>query len=135
MIRFGLLAIAALMGVAFGLRYLTARNWTPYHAAVAGRRWEDLDPNVQVVVLGLVHIVGGCFLTLGLAVGFLALAWAGGADWAPWAILAVTATGLGPALATALSLRAIRPDAGAPVLPALAAIALIIAGTAVASFG
>lgn len=135
MFRFGLLAIAALMGLAVGLRYLTARRWTPYHAAVAGRQWEDLDPNLQAVVLGLVRIVGGCFLTLGLAIAFLTLAWAGGADWAPWAILAVTATGLGPALVTAINLRDIRPDAGAPVLPALAALALIIAGTAVASFG
>ena len=133
--RFGLLAIAALVGVAFGLRYLTARAWTSYHAAVAGRGWEDLDPNLQAIVLGLVRIAGGCFLTLGFAIGFLTLAWAGGAAWAPWAILTITATGLGPAFVTAIKLRDIRPDAGAPVLPALLAFGLVIAGTAIASLG
>jgi hypothetical protein len=38
-----LLVIAALLGLVFGGRYLSARTFMPYQATAAGKSWSELD--------------------------------------------------------------------------------------------
>jgi hypothetical protein len=118
----------ALAGILFGVRYMRRDAFLPYHAAVAGKSWAELDPGVQAVILGMLKIIGGGFVTLGVTLLWLCLALHGGAHWAPWAILTVSATALGPMLYVATKLRAFRPDAPTPVRPTLAMIILIVVG-------
>ncbi|RBP18183.1 hypothetical protein DFR50_101127 [Roseiarcus fermentans] len=129
------LAVAALLGVAMGMKYLTTPAFMPYHAAVVGKTWAEIDPLMQAIVLGMLRVVAGGFLALGVAIGWLTLALAQGAAWAPWAILTTAAAGLGPALYVSLKLRSVRPEAKTPVVPTVAAIVLIVVGTALARFG
>ena len=76
----------------------------------------------------MLRIIGGSFVTLGVALLWLCFALDKGAGWAPWAILSVSAVALGPMLYVALTLRAFRPEAQTPVRPTLAMMALIVAG-------
>ena len=127
------LALAAVLLVAFGailfgIRYMRRDAYLPYHAAVAGRSFTDLDPGVQVVILGMLRIIGGGFVTLGVALLWLCFALHKGAGWAPWAILSVSAVALGPMLYVALTLRAFRPEARTPVRPTFVMILLIVVG-------
>ena len=100
----------------------------PYHAAVAGQSWAELDPGVQIVILGMLKIIGGGFVTLGVSLLWLSFALREGARWAPWAILTISAAALGPMLYVAIGPRAFRPDAQTPVRPTLAMIILIVVG-------
>ena len=126
------LALAAVLPVAlgavlFGVRYLRRDAYLPYHAVVAGKSFVDLDPGVQAVILGMLRIIGGGFVTLGVALLWLCFALHGGA---PWAILSVSATALGPILYVALTLRAFRPEAQMPVRPTVTMMVLIVAWVA-----
>jgi hypothetical protein len=119
--------LVALGAILFGVRYIRREAYLPYHAAVAGKSLVDLDPGVQVIILGMLKIIGGGFVTLGVALLWLCFGLHQGVRWAPWAILSVSAVALGPMLYVAVRLRAFRPDAQTPVWPTLAMIVLIVA--------
>ena len=120
--------LVALAGIVFGVRYMRRDAFLPYHAAVAGKSWAELDPGVQVVILGMLRIIGSGFVTLGVTLLWLCLALHEGARWAPWAILTISAAALGPMLYVAIKLRSFRPDAQTPVRPTLAMMVLIVFG-------
>ena len=120
--------LVALAGIVFGVRYMRCDAFLPYHAAVAGKSWTELDPGVQAVILGMLRIIGGGFVTLGVTLLWLCLALHEGARWAPWAILTISAAALGPMLYVAIKLRSFRPDAQTPVMPTLAMTVLIVFG-------
>jgi hypothetical protein len=120
--------LVALAGILFGVRYMRRDAFLPYHAAVAGKSWPELDPGVQVVILGMLRIIGGGFATLGVTLLWLCFALHEGARWAPWAILTISALALGPMLYVAAKLRAFRPEAQTPVRPTLAMMLLIVIG-------
>jgi hypothetical protein len=100
----------------------------PYHAAVAGKSWAELDPGVQVIILGMLRIIGGGFATLGVILLWLCFALHEGVHWAPWAILTISAAALVPMLYVAIKLRSFRPDAQTPVRPTLAMMGVIVLG-------
>jgi hypothetical protein len=122
------LLIAALAIILFGIRYMRRQAFLPYHAAVAGKPWSELDPGVQAVILGMLKIIGGGFATLGVSLLWLCFALHDGVRWAPWAILTISAIALVPMLSVTLRLRAFRADAETPVVPTLVLMALIIVG-------
>jgi hypothetical protein len=124
--------LVALGGIVFGVRYMRREAFLPYHAEVAGKSWEEIDPGIQVVILGMLKIIGGGFATLGVTLLWLCLALRGGAHWAPWAILTISAVALVPMLYVAVKLRAFRPDAQTPVRPVLAMMMLIVVGVGLA---
>jgi hypothetical protein len=124
--------LVALGGILFGVRYMRREAYLPYHAAVAGKSWNELDPGVQVIILGMLKIIGGGFATLGVTLLWLCFALYEGARWAPWAILTISAVELGPMLYVAIRLRTFRPDAQTPVRPTLAMMVLIVAGVGLA---
>jgi hypothetical protein len=124
--------LVALGGILFGVRYMRREEYLPYHADVAGKSWNELDPGVQTIILGMLKIIGGGFATLGVTLLWLCFALHEGARWAPWAILTISAVELGPMLYVAMRLRAFRPDAQTPVRPTLAMMVLIVAGVGLA---
>jgi hypothetical protein len=126
--------LVALAGIVFGVRYMRRDAFLPYHAAVTGKSWVELDPGVQVVILGMLRIIGGGFVTLGVTLLWLCLALHEGARWAPWAILTISAVALGPMLYVAIKLRSFRPEAQTPVRPTLAMMVLIVVGVGLSLF-
>jgi hypothetical protein len=88
--------LVALAGIVFGVRYMRRDAFLPYHAAVAGKSWSELDPGIQVFILGMLKIIGGGFVTLGLTLLWLCVALHEGARWAPWAILTISASRSAP---------------------------------------
>jgi hypothetical protein len=122
------LSLAALLSIFFGVRYLLAREFMPYHAVVAGKSWSELGLGVQTIILGMLRIVGGGFATFGLALLWLLLPLYRGESWAAWAALSITATTLVPTLYVTIMLRRYEPKAKTPVVPTLIALALALAG-------
>ena len=128
------LVTVALAVIVFGVRYMRCEAYLPYHSAVAGKSWSELDAGVQRVVLGMLRMIGGGFATLGVALLWLCFALHGGARWAPWAILTVSAVALVPMLYVAIQLRSFRPGAPTPVRPVLAMMVLIALGVGLSLF-
>lgn len=62
-----LLSLAALIAILFGIRYFMAKAFMPYHATVAGKSWSELGPGLQTIILGMLRIIGGGFMTYGVA--------------------------------------------------------------------
>jgi len=120
--------LVAFGGILFGVRYMRREEYLPYHADVAGKSWNELDPGVQAIILGMLKIIGAGFATLGVTLLWLCFALHEGARWAPWAILTISAVALGPMLYVATKLRAFRPEAQTPVRPTVAMMVLIVVG-------
>jgi cytochrome bd-type quinol oxidase subunit 2 len=112
----------------FGVRYLTTTEFMPYHAVVAGKSWAQLEPGVQTVIVGMLTIIGGCFISFGCAVLWLLVPLNRGEDWARWALLTMTAACVVPTLYVTITLRRFAPQAETPVVPAALALALMVVG-------
>jgi hypothetical protein len=127
-----LLLLAAIISIVFGVRYLLARQYLPYHAVVAGKPWAELDAGLRTVILGMLRILGGGFIAYGVALIWLLLPLSIQAAWAPWAALTVTVPATFPSLYVTLWLRKFAPPARTPVLPAAVVVALALVGSALA---
>jgi hypothetical protein len=120
--------VAALVSIGFGLVYLARSTFMPYHRDALSTSWEKLDTPLQALLLALIKVAGGGFLTSGLSVGFmLFFPFRAGESWARFAIpLVGLAMSLPSLYATVLVRR--RTPATPPVAISMILIALILLG-------
>jgi hypothetical protein len=122
--------LAALLALAFGVRYVFTREFMPYHATVLGKPWASLEQRLQVIILGMLKVAGGGLLSYGIALLWLLLPLQRGEAWAAWAALTVSLAVVAPILYAVVWLRRIEPSAKTPLVPSLVTLALVLAGTA-----
>ena len=122
--------LAALLALAFGVRYVFTREFMPYHATVLGKPWAALEPRLQSIILGMLKVAGGGLLGYGVALLWLLLPLQRGEAWAAWAALTVSLAVVVPILFTVVWLRRIEPAARTPLVPSLVVLVLVVAGTA-----
>jgi hypothetical protein len=127
-----LLSLAALISIAFGIRYFVTKQFMPYHSTVAGKSWQELDRGIQTAILGMLKIVGGGLATYGLALLWLLVPLNRGESWAAWAVLTISAATILPTLYVTIWLRRFAPKAKTPVVPTLAVLILVLAGVGAA---
>ncbi|HYX63992.1 MAG TPA: hypothetical protein VE935_07220 [Burkholderiales bacterium] len=125
-----LLSLAALVSLLFGIRYLVTRQFMPYHAAVAGKAWQDIEPGLQTIILGMLKILAGGFLAYGIALLWLLIPLAQKQAWAPWAVITITLASVLPSVYVTIWLRRFAPSAPTPVAPALAVLVVALVGGA-----
>ena len=133
-LQIGMLSVAALVSILFGVRYFRAKEFMPYHATVAGKEWSQLGAGVQAIVLGMLKICAAGFLTYGLTILWLLIPLYHGSEWAAWAALSISATGLGPVLYVTVSLRRVAPAARTPIIPATSVLVLALCGAGLSLF-
>ena len=121
--------LAALLALAFGARYLLAKAFMPYHAAVLGKSWPALEPRLQIIVLGMLKVAGAGLLGYGVSLLWLLLPLQRGEVWAAWAALTVSLAVVGPILYVVVSLRRIEPSARTPIVPTLVVLGLVVVAT------
>ena len=124
------LTLAGVIAIAFGLKYMLAREFMGYHATVAQRSWAELPSGVQAIVLGMYTIMGGGFISFGAALLWLLLPLNEGARWAALAALTITVTSLVPVVYVTVWLRRLQPQARTPVVPAVVVLVLALVGAA-----
>jgi hypothetical protein len=124
------LGLAGVIAIAFGIRYALAREFMTYHAVVAGRSWGELDQGLQSMILGMYRIMGGGFVSYGLALLWLLVPLGDRQAWAALAALTLTLTSLLPVVYVTLWLRKIQPKARTPVAPAVFVLVLAVIGSA-----
>jgi hypothetical protein len=124
---YGVVAVASMV---VGAVYLFRPTFMPHHQDAAGKPWEELEPRLQVLILGLMRAAGGGFLGAGIAAAFLlAIPFRDGDAWSHFAIPGI---GLATALPMLYATVLIRSRTGArtPVLPGAICVVLILAGVA-----
>ena len=129
MVALAALVLAALLALAFGARYVLAKAFMPYHAAVLDKTWPALEPRLQLIILGMLRVAGGGLLAYGVSLLWLLLPLYRGEAWAAWAVLTISLAVIGPILHVVVSLRRIEPRARTPIAPTLVVLALVIVAT------
>jgi hypothetical protein len=122
-----LLLLAACASIAAGLRYLLATEFMPYHAIVTGKAWSQVDPGTQTIVLGMLKIVGGGFLSCGVALLWLFVPLRRDEAWARWAALSIAAAVWLPTQYVTFMLKSAAPVAQPPIIPTAAILVLVLA--------
>ena len=120
--------LAGLLALAFGLRYLFTREFMPYHAAVLGKPWAELEPRLQAIILGMLRVAAGGLLGFGCTLFWLLLPLQRGEAWAAWAALTISLVVTAPVLYVVVWLRRVAPGAKTPVIPTLAGMVLALVG-------
>lgn len=124
-----LLALGAVLCLAAGLRYLLRTEFMPYHAEVVGAQWAQLDPRVQAIVLGMLKIIGGSFLSFGAVLIWMLAPAMRGERWVGPAVLTSGLLLWVPTQYVTVYLKSVAPAASTPVLPTALVLGVLIAGS------
>jgi hypothetical protein len=123
-----LILLASIASIAAGCRYLAAGEFMQYHAIVAGKAWSQLEPGVQLVVVGMLKIVGAGFLSCGVALLWMLVPLRRDEVWARWAVLSIVAAMWAPTQYVTFLLKDAAPSAQPPIFPTAAILLLVGAG-------
>jgi hypothetical protein len=110
--------------------FLTRSEFMPYHADAVGVPWSEVPRPFQVLILGLLKLAGGAWLTV--AVGQFVLLLGPFRRGERWALWAVPALGLLHYAGVAIAMTHVSRNtpASPPWAAAIASVLLIITGAA-----
>jgi hypothetical protein len=128
----GLVGLAALICMLFGIKYFTTRQFMAYHAVISGKQWEEIERGMQIAILGMLRVCAAGFVTYGVLLLWLLLPLRRGEPWAAWAILSSALTMLMPILWVTIRLRRFQPKAKTPIVPSAVVLLLVLAGVGAA---
>lgn len=127
-VAFACFAISGLILLAFAVAYLTRKEFMPYHREAVGKAWSELDPRIQVLLIGLMRAAGGMMLTAGIAYAFiLFIPFRVGEPWAPYAL---AIAGFAACLTGIFAMSYVKKHTGAhpPVAGSYVALVLSVVG-------
>lgn len=124
--------ITVLSGLLFAGMYLFRDAFMPYHETAAGRPWEMIGDEYQVLILALMRVSGGGWLATAVSIVLLLIAaWRYKIHWPYIAIPVIGFSALIPSLMATLYVKANSPAEPpvflAALLSGLLAVAFILA--------
>jgi len=122
---YGLVAAAA---VIFGTVYVLRGRIMPYHEEALGRRFGELDPALQTLLVAMLRVVGGELVACGLGLALMiGLSFLSGESWTIWAMPLLA---LGIVLPNLYATTFVRRKTGArtPVELTVIGVILVVAG-------
>jgi hypothetical protein len=127
-ISFALYSLAAVLGLVFALMYLLRSRFMSYHSAAVGLTWDEVDERFRILIIALLRVAGGGYLTASTATIFLLLIpFRHGELWANWALLAIGLASMVPSLAATLLVK-FKTPASPPWTAASCGLVLLVAG-------
>ncbi len=133
-IAFVCFGLAALLCIVEGAVHFGQKEFMPYAAEGLGCQWKDLQPGLQLLMLGSIKSTGGGFLATGISMAFmLFFPFRSGESWARYAITAVGLLMTIPVLFSSYQFRKKTP--GKPPVEVLAGqVGLILVGFVLSLF-
>jgi hypothetical protein len=114
----------------WGIMFLTRSEFMPYHADAVGVPWSEVPRPFQVLILGLLKLAGGAWLTVAVAQFVLLLGpFRQGSRWAQWAVPAIGLLHY-VGVVVAMAHVTINSPASPPWGAAIASVLLVLAGAA-----
>lgn len=129
-----IILLVSVTSIAFGLRYLFAKEYMSYHAELTQWSWNEIPQRLQAVILGMLKIVAAGMLALGMALAWLTLPLSRGEPWAAWAILSVISVNGLISIYVTITLRKIEPTAKTNVAAAVSGVVLVLIALVMANF-
>jgi len=118
--------LTALAGYLFAGIYLFRPEFMPYHEAAVGMPWHEVPSEYQILIIALLRVSGGGWLSASIAITVLVVYLIrGGGYWAHYGLQAIALSVLTPSFIAALYVRQ-NTAANTPYLLAGLLIALLI---------
>lgn len=129
-----LLLLVAIGSIAFGFRYLFAKEYLSYHAQLTGLAWAEIPEKYQSVILGMLKIVAAGMLVFGIALIWLLVPLRRGESWSSWALLSLVCTHGFISIYVTIALRSVNPKAQTNVAAASIGVILGLAALVIVQF-
>ena len=71
LVAFVCYGLYSLVSILSGMVFLVRSTFMPFHQDALGKPWQQVDPSVQALLLGLMRSVGGGLITSGTGVAIL----------------------------------------------------------------
>jgi hypothetical protein len=127
-ISFGCHLLALVSIGLVGLIYLFRSQFMPYHAIAVGKKWSEVDPTFQTLLMALIRTLGGAWIATALAIGILLfIPFRQGMGWSRWAVPIIGIVSQIPALYATLSVT-LKTPANAPWKGVVLIMILLIVG-------
>lgn len=65
------LTLAGIGSLFASMRFFKAKEFLPYHATLVGQPWSEISPRLQQLLLSMLRVMGGGFVTYGASVLWL----------------------------------------------------------------
>jgi hypothetical protein len=123
--------LVALAGpLIFGVMFLARSEFMPYHADAVGMRWPEVPRPFQTLIMALLKLAGGAWLTVAVAeLVLLFVPFRQGARWAVWAIPSLGLLHYA-GVCVAMAHVTLNTSATPPWAPTIASIVLLLVGAA-----
>ena len=72
-VALGIYLVIGMVSLILGCMYLTSQQFMSYHSEAVGTPWQEVDANTQTLILALMKVAGGGWITLGFFIIVLAL--------------------------------------------------------------
>lgn len=128
-----MILLVSATSVAFGLRYLFAKEYMSYHAQLTQCSWSVIPQRLQTVILGMLKVVAAGMLAVGIALAWLTLPLSRGEPWATWAILSIISVNGLISIYVTITLRKVEPTAETNVAAAISGVALVLVALVMAN--
>lgn len=126
--------LSMVLGIIMGFMYLLNPKFFNYHEWVLEKKWEELDPKLQTLLIAFMKGIGGAIIALGLAVAAMVIfAFRAGEMWSYYTIPVVSLVGWGVWLYDMVFIRK-RTKARTPIFVPAAGTGLIVLGVILSLF-
>ena len=61
----GFYLVIGAVNIVLGVTYFSSKQFFSYHAQAVGAPWREVDPGTQTLILALMRVAGGGWITLG----------------------------------------------------------------------
>jgi hypothetical protein len=133
-IAIAIILLVGLGSIAFGIRYLFAKEYMSYHVQLTEYPWSRIPARLQQVILGMLKIVASGLITFGIALVWLTIPLYNGERWASWAILSLASVNGLISIYVTIILRRLEPTAKTNVAAAVSGLVLVLVALLMATY-
>jgi len=134
LVAFVCYGLYSLVSILSGVVFLTRSTFMPFHQEALNKPWQQVDPKVQALLLGLMRSAGGGLLTSGIGVAILLLIpFRAGDIWSKYAIPVLGLSMALPVLYSNILIRS-RTQAHMPIAGVSIGVGLIAIGFILSTF-
>jgi hypothetical protein len=129
-----IILLVGLGSIAFGIRYLSAKEYMSYHVQLTQYPWIRIPARLQQVILGMLKIVAAGLITFGIALAWLTIPLHNGQRWASWAILSLAGVNGLISIYVTITLRRLEPTAKTNAASAVSGLVLVLVALLMAKY-
>ena len=121
-----LILLVSMTSIAFGFRYLFAKEYMSYHAQLTPWTWSEIPQRLQFIILSMLKVLAAGMLAFGISLAWLTLPLSRGEPWATWAIFSIISANGFISIYVTITLRKLDPAAKTNVATAISGVVIVL---------